>query len=185
MSNREVLNQMLTRTITQEEAFAFYDRLEPVAMDELWGLWNGAELTTGHPFEGLLTAAGWYGKRFVSPEEVYPLIFENSDGRLYAGNPSLIPITLPYDKIPFIDKIVCGAMKIAGPIVSTKKSSARLREINYRGKVSAAMVYDTKGIVDVFRKIDDSTLLGIMDIKGMSTNKTYFFMLDRVRKRTD
>lgn len=181
MSNRETINEMLKGQITQEEAFAFYDTLEPVEMDLLWGLWKGAELTTGHPFEGLLTAAGWYGKRFVSPEEVYPLIFQNADGRLYAGNPALIPITLPYDKIPFIDKVVYGAMKVAGPIISTKKSSARLREVKYRDKLSSAMMYDTKGIVDVFRKVDEHTLLGVMDIKGMSTDKTYFFMLDRVQ----
>lgn len=181
MSNREVMNQMLRSNVTQEEAFSFFDSLESVEMDELWGLWKGSELTTGHPFEGLLTAASWYGKRFVSIEEVYPLVFENSDGRLYAGNPFFIPITLPYDKLPYRDKIIYGAMKIAGPIITTKKSSARLREVNFRDKVSAAMVYDAKGIIDIFRKIDNNTMMGIMDIKGMSTDKSYFFILDRVQ----
>ena len=181
MNHREKINQMLKGSITQEEAFVFYDSLETVGNDELWGLWKGTELITGHPFENLLTAASWYGKRFISPEEVYPLIFENSDGRLYAGNPFLIPITFPFDKIPFKDKVVYGAMKVVGPIISTKKSSARLREIKYRDKVSSAMVYDSKGIIDVFRKIDNNTLMGIMDIKGMATEKSYFFVLDRVQ----
>jgi hypothetical protein len=184
MNNREKINQMLEGSVSQEEAFTFYDSLGSVETDELWGLWKGSELTAGHPFEGLLTAAGWYGKRFVSPEEVYPLIFQKPNGRLYAGSPSLIPVTLPFDKIPNKEKVVSGIMKVAGPLIYTKKSSARLREVKYRGKVSSAMIYDTKGIVDVFRKIDDDTLMGIMDIKGLSTDKSYFFILDRVQRYT-
>lgn len=181
MNNREKINEMLKRTVSQEEAFAFFDSLECVEMEELWGMWKGAELTTGHPFEGLLTAASWYGKRFVSPEEVYPLLFKKSNGKLYAGSPTLLPVTFPFHRIPFKDKVVRGAMKVVGPIISTRKSSARLREVKFRDKVSAAMVYDTKGIIDVFRKIDDNTLLGIMDIKNMKTNMSYFFILEKVR----
>lgn len=74
------------------------------------------------------------------------------------------------------------AMKIIGPVISTKKSSARLRQIAYRGKVSAAMVYDSESIIDVFRKVDPNTLMGIMDIKHMNTNKSYFFILEKVHK---
>ncbi|WP_368489217.1 DUF4334 domain-containing protein [Clostridium sp. BJN0013] len=182
MDNREKVNQILKETISQEDAFAFYDSLEPVIPDEMWGLWKGSEMKTGHPFEGLLKAAGWYGKRFVNSEEVYPLIFEKQNGKLYAGNPTLIPITLPFDKIPH--RIVNLAMKVVVPILSTNKSSARLREVNYRGKVTSAMVYDTKGIIDIFRKVDDNTLMGIMDIKGIKTDKSYFFILDRVQEGT-
>lgn len=41
------------------------------------------------------------------------------------------------------------------------------------------MIYDTKGIIDVFRKIDADTLMGAVDIKDINTDKTYYFILYR------
>ncbi|HNI70658.1 MAG TPA: DUF4334 domain-containing protein, partial [Marmoricola sp.] len=62
----------------------------------------------------------------------------------------------------------------------TKRASkprARLREVAHRGVVSAAMIYDTQPIIDHFRRIDDHTILGLMDARGMAM--PYFFILDR------
>lgn len=39
------------------------------------------------------------------------------------------------------------------------------------------MVYDQLAIIDVFRKVDDKTLLGVMDMKGME--QAFFFVLRR------
>ena len=61
----------------------------------------------------------------------------------------------------------------------TVKSKARLREIRYRGGVTAAMIYDDLAIIDIFRKIDDTTVLGVMDLKGKMGEKGYFFLLER------
>ncbi|MGE6376919.1 DUF4334 domain-containing protein [Peribacillus muralis] len=52
--------------------------------------------------------------------------------------------------------------------------------MQYRGKISAAMIYDQKGIIDVFRKVDDVTLLGVMDIKNQFPGQSYFFVLKKV-----
>jgi len=49
--------------------------------------------------------------------------------------------------------------------------------VEYRGKVSAAMVYDRQPIIDLFRKIDENTVLGMMDYKRME--RPYFFRLSR------
>lgn len=49
--------------------------------------------------------------------------------------------------------------------------------IENRGKFSAAMIYDNQPIIDVFRKIDANTVLGMMDMKGMK--KPFFFVLKR------
>jgi len=49
--------------------------------------------------------------------------------------------------------------------------------MEYRGKVSATMIYDYLPINDVFRKVDDNTVLGLMDFKGMP--QPFFFVLDR------
>ncbi|OWR32813.1 hypothetical protein CDO73_02870 [Saccharibacillus sp. O23] len=168
---------MLSRGAAQEEAFAFYDGLEGASTEDMRGLWKGEEWVTGHPLEGLLTASGWYGKEFVSAEHVHPLIFEKKNGGLYKVNPLWIPMNLPFDKIP--RSLIRPAMTLARPLISTRKSAARLRTIEYRGKLCAAMIYDKKDIIDVFRKVDDDTRLGIMDIKSLDTDKTYFFVLRR------
>ena len=49
--------------------------------------------------------------------------------------------------------------------------------IEYREKVSTTMIYDNLPINDIFRKIDDNTVLGLMDFKGMP--QPFFFVLNR------
>lgn len=39
------------------------------------------------------------------------------------------------------------------------------------------MIYDTQPIIDLFRRLSPSTLLGLMDARGMS--EPYFFILTR------
>lgn len=62
------------------------------------------------------------------------------------------------------------------------KGEASLWMIEFRGKVSAAMVYDGVAIVDHFRQVDDRTLLGIMDGKAsvLDNGKHFYFYLERV-----
>ncbi|MEL6382734.1 MAG: DUF4334 domain-containing protein, partial [Cyanobacteria bacterium J06626_18] len=45
--------------------------------------------------------------------------------------------------------------------------------------VSATMVYDYLPINDTFRKIDDNTVLGIMDLKN--SPQPFFFTLKRTK----
>ena len=47
----------------------------------------------------------------------------------------------------------------------------------YRGKSSATMIYDQLPINDVFRKIDQDAVFGVMDLKGM---KSPFFVILRL-----
>lgn len=69
------------------------------------------------------------------------------------------------------------ARKPDGSIYSFDKwGMAQLREVKFRGKVSASLIYDNKAIMDYFRKIDDNTLLGLGEMKG---NLTFFFYLTR------
>lgn len=48
--------------------------------------------------------------------------------------------------------------------------------MEYRGVVSAAMSYDALPIDDHFRAVDDDTLIGAMDMRGLAT---YMFVLRR------
>ena len=62
-------------------------------------------------------------------------------------------------------------------MLKTEKSQARIRMMEYREKVSTTMIYDNLPINDIFRKIDDNTVLGLMDFKGMP--QPFFFVLKR------
>lgn len=53
---------------------------------------------------------------------------------------------------------------------------AVLRRVEFRGQVSAAMIYDHLPIIDHFRRIDDRAVMGVMDRKGKI--EVYFY-LDR------
>jgi len=165
--------------MTQEVAFSFFDELEPVELAMMQGLWKGKELRAGHPMEGLLGACRWYGKKFNNAETVYPLVFETGAHKLYCGNPGLLPLNAPYEKIP--KNIISILFSIVHPFISTKKSKARLRMVEYRGKVSASMLYDQLAIIDVFRKVDDNTVMGVMDYKESPSSKSYFFVLESVK----
>jgi hypothetical protein len=55
---------------------------------------------------------------------------------------------------------------------------ARLRELRFRGTVSAAMLYDERPLIDHFRRVTDDIVIGLADEK--SKPATYFFHLTRV-----
>ncbi len=58
---------------------------------------------------------------------------------------------------------------------SDMMGQARLRAVEYRGVVSAAMIYDKHPTIDYFRAVDADTLMGVMDHKG-DTASLYFFL---------
>lgn len=63
------------------------------------------------------------------------------------------------------------------PYSYSELGMARLREVSFDGVVSAAMVYDTQPIIDVFRRIDERRVMGLMDVKGMPPS--FYFHLVR------
>ncbi len=63
------------------------------------------------------------------------------------------------------------------PLLSTSESRARLRMTEYRGKSSATMIYDQLPINDIFRKLDDNTVLAVMD--NRTVKDPFFFKLIR------
>lgn len=160
-----------------EAAIALFDKLPAVRAEDILGRWKGRELATGHPMDGRLVASRWYGKQFDSTENVHPLLFQTPSGELFAGNPSKMPLNLA-DKIsPDVVSKMGKFIGLAKPLISTKKYTARLRNIEHRGVVTAAMVYDALPIIDMFRQVDDNTLLGVMDLRW--SDKPYFFILER------
>lgn len=169
--------------VSTEDALAIFDGLEPVDIDFMTGSWKGAGFPTGHKLDGLLETYHWHGKRFESQEEVHPLVFTSLRGRKVSVNPILMmPWVDVFDFLPFLKSGFMGRFfQVLLPFFSTRRSRARLRLMSYRGKLSAAMIYDHSPINDMFRKVDENTVLGLMDLKGIK--QPFFFVLRRETPR--
>ncbi|HCS56266.1 MAG TPA: hypothetical protein DIW80_02380 [Gordonia polyisoprenivorans] len=60
------------------------------------------------------------------------------------------------------------------------KGEASLWMIEFRGEVTASMVYDGQPVIDHFKKVDDTTVMGIMNGKGgVVDGRHLYFYLDR------
>lgn len=165
---------------TTEEALRFFDELEPVDLNFMLGRWQGSGFHTNHQMDGLLEAMNWYGKEFVSSEDVHPLLFSDGNSIFKVDpNPTAMSLGLSIS-IPKNEsmKPIYGAMS---KLLQTDESKARLRMMEYRGKVSATMIYDYLPINDVFRQVDNNTVLGLMDFKEIP--QPFFFVLNREVKR--
>jgi hypothetical protein len=161
---------------TTDDALALFDGLPSVRAEDILGTWKGRELATGHPMDGVLEHSGWYGKRFETLEKVHPLLV-SANGSLFSMEPRRVPLRLVAAMPRAIAARTRPLVGLFEPWLRTDKPRARLRNLEYRGVVSASMIYDHLPIIDVFRRVDDHTLLGAMDLRGIKL--PYFFILTR------
>lgn len=171
--------------VTTEQAHELFDALPAVKIDELRGLWKGAEFPTASPFDGVLAASGWFGKRFIDNDHVDPLVWhaskdktkgeEADDGSsgddselLFTANPPKATALLSQGAYVPDHRAEC----------ETQEPGARLRLVEYRGVVTASIVYNQLPIIDNFRRVDDTTLLGVMD-NPQAPGLPFFFVLRR------
>jgi hypothetical protein len=164
-------------SMSTEEALELCDALPGVDIDTLIGRWRGTEISTHHPLDGLLETCGWYGKEFIDRDHVHPLLFSDRRGHLFALDPQRLPITLALKWPIPRRKLLRQALLAARFVLQTREAKARVRMVEYRGKVSASMIYDNLPVYDTFRLIDSDTLLGVMDFKGIE--QPFFFKLRR------
>ncbi|MER5478996.1 DUF4334 domain-containing protein [Streptomyces sp. NPDC002734] len=123
--------------------------LATVRPEEILGEWRGGEFVTGHPLNGTLEKAGWYGKTFTSVHDAKPLICRGADGELYSDR-------------------------------ELGKGEASLWTVEFRGESTATMVYDGQPVFDHFKRVDDATLMGVMNVKGVPADGPFFyFFLER------
>jgi hypothetical protein len=160
------------------DALACFDRCAPVEPGELIGRWRGSGLPTGHPFDGLLERYGWYGKEVLDPETVHPLLFRDRHGRPRPVDPALAPLGI-LRRAPGLARTTAAraGFAVVRPLRTTRRPAARVRPVEFRGVLSAAVVYDRLPIVDVLRRVDGGTLLGLMDMRGVP--EPFFFVLRR------
>ncbi|MDV3350018.1 DUF4334 domain-containing protein [Leptothoe sp. LEGE 181152] len=173
--NRQALLQ--TGKTTTEKALQLFDSLDPINLEFMIGRWQGSGLHTSHPMDGMLEASNWYGKEFIDPETVHPLLFLDGQGEIIKVAPQPMAmkwaLNMPGIKSDFMKPL----LGLSTSLLKTEQSQARLRMMEYRGKVSATMIYDYLPINDTFRKLNDSTVLGLMDFK--ESPQPFFFMLRR------
>lgn len=161
------------------EALAFFDGLPAVEVPELFGSWRGGEIPTGNPMDGLLERFGWHGKRFDSAEDVHPLVMDRPGGGRFSLRPGLVPLPalLPVlRRRPGLVRhpALARVARTLAPALGTRAPRARLRRTEYRGVVSATMCYDELPIHDVFRRVDADTVLGAMDLRGLTSPFIFF-----------
>ena len=162
------------------DVLAFADRLPGVAVEEMTGRWRGAELPTGSPLDGLLTAHRWWGKEVVDPDTVHPLLFPDRAGRPRPIDPAPAPLAL-LRRAPGLTRSAPArlAFRVARPLLTTRRPTARLRPVVHRSVLTAALVYDRLPVVDVFRRVGPDLLLGLMDMRGLPD--PFAFLLQRAR----
>lgn len=162
------------------DALSRFDHLAAADPAELSGRWRGSGLHTGHRLDGLLERLGWYGKEFQSSEAVYPLLFQDSKGRIHSVDPARLPLGVVL-RMPALARSLPAREIFSGllPLLRTRSPTARLREITCRGVPSAAIVYDRIPVIDHLRRIDEEQLLGLMDLRSMP--QPLFFLLSRDR----
>ncbi|TXS43954.1 DUF4334 domain-containing protein [Streptomyces sp. t39] len=135
--------------VSPSELDAIWAALATVRPEEMLGEWTGGEFRTGHPLDGVLEKAGWYGKTFTSVHDVKPLICRDATGALYSDR-------------------------------ELGKGEASLWTVEFRGETTATMIYDGQPVLDHFKRLDDTTLMGIMNAKGVPAEGPFFyFFLER------
>ena len=163
---------------TATEILALFDSLPPVSAEALHGRWRGSGLPSGHPMDGLLERFGWYGKEFNGPENVQPLLCKGRSGKIFGLNPAFVPMSLVSRHVGlFHNRFAEAAFALSAQAARTTRSTARLRMTEFRGVVTATMIYDRLPIQDVFRAAARDVLLGIMDLRDMV--QPFFFVLRR------
>lgn len=136
-------------------------RVDPAELDELW-----AGLAVVRPEELLGT---WRGSAFDTGHPAHGLL---TALRWYGKR---------FRSLDDVDPILCRGED--GELVANKaaaKGGASLWPVEFRGEVTATMVYDGQPILDHFKRIDADTLMGIMNGKGvLHEGAHYYFVLER------
>ena len=125
------------RQTSRKKLDDLFANLEPVVMDKMTGEWRVKYLFTK---EG--TGSKWETLAKYSPIGFYSKKF--------------------LDK----DNVKAWIFRIFGIKFSTPYTSAVLKKIEFMDKISVSMVYNYLPMIDNFRKIDEDTIMGIMETKG-------------------
>lgn len=140
-------------------------RSDPIADAELDEFWASLAPVTIDEMLG-----EWSGGEFVTGHKMNGLLEKARwYGKTFTSTTDVQPLVcLDADGTPFSN-------------VELGKGQASLWREEFRGEVTATMVYDGQPTHDHFKRIDDNAVMGIMNGKGVLDNGRYFyFYLERV-----
>ena len=161
----------------------WFAALPPVAIPELFGVWRGEGLPSGHPLDGVLERFQWFGKAFHTADIVHPLLFRDGRGVPFAVEPRLLPFHLALRLGLAHSSIAAFAFGRLKRLFATRRPAARLRVMEWQGIVSATMIYNRLPIHDHFRRVSPTTVAGAMDDPGF--DRPFFFLLHRSTDHVD
>ncbi|NBE83433.1 DUF4334 domain-containing protein [Micromonospora rubida] len=137
-------------------------RVPAVELDEIW-----AALDTVRPEEIL---GAWKGGEFDTGHPLNGRLDQvRWYGKTFVTRTDAKPLICRDDNGELYSNTVLG------------KGEASLWTVEFRGESTATMVYDGQPIFDHFKRVDENTLMGIMNGKHFSVHGPFFyFLLDRV-----
>jgi len=163
----------------QASILSWFHSLAPMHPSELIGLWQGEGMASGHPLDGVLENLGWFGKRFHPDLRADALLFQLGPQRLVALEPAYFPIRTAVRLAPFgRTSVARNWFSYLYKILRAKGTTAALETHEDEAGPTAAMAYDRQPIVDHFRRIDETTVAGMMVVSGEQLR--YFFRLRMV-----
>jgi hypothetical protein len=126
----------------------------------------------------------WAAIEAVRPEEILGAWKGDEFRTGHRANGSLATIGWygkTFDAVLDAHPLVCrGADGELYSNLEAGKGGASLWLVEFRGESTATMVYDGQPIFDHFKRVDDHTLMGIMNGKGvLDGDRHYYFLLER------
>lgn len=152
-------------SLARKKFTEFKERGGPIADAELDDFWASLEPAT---IEGLI--GEWRGGEFVTGHRMNGQLEKARwFGKTFASAGDVQPLVC----------VDADGNKFSNKAMGKGEASLWLEE--FRGEVTATMVYDGQPVHDHFKKIDDDAVMGIMNGKGVLDDGRYFyFYLERV-----
>ena len=137
-------------------------RVSAAELDDIW-----AVLDTVRPEEIL---GEWKGGEFDTGHPVNGQLDQvRWYGKTFVTRTDVKPLICRDDRGELYSNTVLG------------KGEASLWTVEFRGEATATMAYDGQPVFDHFKRVDGTTLMGIMNAKGVTAEGPYYyFYLDLV-----
>ncbi|KAJ5153859.1 uncharacterized protein N7500_009298 [Penicillium coprophilum] len=105
----------------------------------------------------------WKGAGFDTSHPCWPELLEmNWFGKTFHSTENIDPVIV---------------LKDGKPVKDESWGHAILREVRFRGIVSAAMIYDNHRIIDHFRYVNDNLIAGAMETTKFGDGGMFYFYL--------
>jgi uncharacterized protein DUF4334/GXWXG protein len=139
------------------------EAVDPVELDALWAVLA--------PVRAEEVLGRWRGAGFATGHPSYALLVAS---RWYGKY---------FDALDDVKPLVCRAEDGSLFANTALAGGASLWNVEFRGEVTATMVYDTVPVLDHFKRVDEDTLLGVMNGKSpvLHNGHHFYFLLERQR----